>query len=167
MRLDDIAIAERLHSMKDDFTNWRRWLLARRGPGHCYSVEWQYVPERLTEEEERARREKKPPRIEILPALWLEEIIVSTRDTPRALLRLWWYRQMSSERVLRTLRGERLLTFPATDFEVELSRWSRIVVNRLQRRKERYTIATRKGLGGLPYVTGARPVAASEEETEA
>lgn len=170
MKFDDRQIQERLHSFVADFSNWRRWLADRPRYGHCGSIEWQYLPERLTEEEEKVRREEKPPRIDTLAAMWMEEIVAQlggdSNPTPRTLIRLWWAKMLPADKVMRTLRGKRLMNFPAAEFEYELMRWSRFCVNRLTVRRNRHNLQVGTGLGGLPTATGLEPVAASPEEED-
>lgn len=141
MKFDDLRLAERLHAYRDDFGNWRRWLADRPRYGHCGSIEWQYLPERLTEEEEKARREEKPPRIDTLAAMWMEEIVATmggdSNPTPRTLIRLWWAKMLPADKVLRTLRGKQMMNFPAAEFEYELMRWSRFCMVKVQSRKRR------------------------------
>lgn len=188
MKFDDRLLAERLHPFADGFVegvgegfgfdNWRLWLRHRRGFGHCGSVEWRYEPELLNETLRQEREEKGVLRIYTLPAQWLENLVTSQRPTQRRLLQLWWYGvenafhvpiQQSAQNCVHRLRRERLMNFPASEFENVLVKATVAVWNPLQQRlklyKDRAILRGTAGSGPIPDTsTGARPVAASVEK---
>jgi hypothetical protein len=116
----DETIHERL-------VNWSEWIIVRQSYGHCRSIEWRYVPERISDNEER-RQELTRIIIDVDDAATVERAITGWTfpRKPRSILRCHYVARLRREQCCRA-NGIRL-----AQFSFELGRAAMILSNRLK-----------------------------------
>jgi hypothetical protein len=121
-RYDEVA--ETIH---ERLLNWSEWIVVRRSYGHCRSIEWRYVPERIADNEER-RQQLTRIIIDVADAATVEKSITGWTfpRKARAILRCHYVARLRREECCRA-NGIRF-----AKFGVELGRAAMILANRLK-----------------------------------
>lgn len=92
-------VDEQIHAR---LMNWSEWIFERKPQGHCRSIEWRYVPERISDNDQR-RAEQTEHFIDRADALLLERAIVALTFPvkERALLKCHYVVRMRPEACCR------------------------------------------------------------------
>ena len=110
----------------DRLLNWAEWVIDRRRNGHCKSIEWRYLPERIADNEERRKELTRVP-VDSQDAAIIERCIsgITFPAKQRAVLKCYYINRAPKEICCRKLG----IRFNA--FGLELGRAASIVRNRL------------------------------------
>lgn len=82
--------------MHERLVNWAAWVRDRKGRGHCGSIEYRYIPERLADAEIR-RQEQTREVIDRIDALLIEKCVCATtfpQKHRKVLVEYYVYRSM-------------------------------------------------------------------------
>jgi len=107
MKRDDPVLAllsyvpPELLQVHDQLINWSRWArVSRIKRGHCASMEWRYLPERLTEETQEERQIVHIPPDE-LAALPVEKAVIGCPERNRRYLILHYIHRLDPNIIKR------------------------------------------------------------------
>ena len=116
-------------TMHERLINWSEWVIVRRNYGHCGSIEYRYVPERISDPDER-RKEQIRIRIDVNDAQQLERTIAASLfpKRHRIVLKAYYVHRLRKREICIKL-GMRF-----ADFSRFIGEAAIILTNRLTRK---------------------------------